>query len=43
MGADEKIYEVAGRACDLGLDGIGEISNRISEGQAAGVYRAGIV
>ena len=33
--------EVAGGAGGMGVDGIGEVGDRASEGQAAGVYGAG--
>ena len=31
LGADEKIYEVAGRACGMSLDRVGEVSEMVSE------------
>ena len=36
LGTAEEIYEVAGRASDMGLVGIGDVS----EQQASGVYMA---
>ena len=41
VGADEEVGEVAGGAGFMGVDGIGEVGDRASEGQAAGVYVAG--
>ena len=40
-GAGEEVDEVAGGAGDMGVDGIVEVGDRASEGQAAGVYGAG--
>ena len=37
LGAGEEVDEVAGGASGMGMDGIGEVGNRASEGQAAGV------
>ena len=37
LGAGEEVDEVAGRASGMGVDRIGEIGERASEGQAAGV------
>ena len=37
LGADEKIQEVAVRASGMGLDRIGEVSDRASEVGAAGM------
>ena len=39
--AGEEVDEVAGGACGMGVDGISEVGDRASEGQAAGVYGAG--
>ena len=41
LGAGEEVDEVAGGASGMGVDGIGEVGNRASEGQRAGVYGAG--
>ena len=41
LGAGEEVDEVAGGAGGMDADGIGEIGDRASEGQAAGVYGAG--
>jgi hypothetical protein len=41
LGAGEEIDEVARGSCGTGTDRIGEIGDRASEGQAAGVYGAG--
>ena len=41
LGAGEEIDEVAGGASGMGADRIGEINDRASEGQAAGVHGAG--
>ena len=41
LGAGEKVDEVAGGASGMGVDRIGEVGNRASQGQAAGVYGAG--
>ena len=42
LGAGEEADEVAGGASGLGVDRIGEVGNRASEGQAAvGMYGAG--
>ena len=38
LGASEEVDEVAGGASGKGVDGIGEVDDRASEGQAAGVY-----
>ena len=38
LGAGEVVDEVAGGAGGMGVDGIGEVGDRASEGQAAGVY-----
>ena len=43
LGADELIYEVAGRASDKGLDGTGELGDRTSEGHTSGVYGKGLL
>jgi hypothetical protein len=40
--AGEEIYEIAGRACGIGLVGIGETGGKVSEGQTAGVYEVGL-
>jgi hypothetical protein len=40
LGAGEEVDKVAGGACDMGVDGIGEVGDRASEGQAARVYGA---
>ena len=37
----EEVDEVAGGASGMGVDRIGEVGDRASEGQAAGVYGAG--
>ena len=37
LGAGEEVDEVAGGADGMGVDGIGELGDRASEGQAAGV------
>ena len=42
LSAGEEVDEVAGGAGGMGLDGIGEVGDRASEGQAAGVYGAGL-
>ena len=36
----ENIYEVAGKASGMGLDGMGEVGAMCSEGCFAGVYGA---
>ena len=36
LGAGEEVDKVAGGACGMGVDGICEVGNRASEGQAAG-------
>ena len=41
MGASEEVDEVAGGPSGMGVDGIGEVGDRASEGQATGVYEAG--
>ena len=41
LGAGEEVDEVAGGAGGMGLDGIGEVGDWASEGQATGVYGAG--
>ena len=41
LGAGEEVDEVAGGAGGMGVDGIVEVGDRASEGQAAGVYGAG--
>ena len=41
LGAGEEVYEVAGEASGMGVDRIGEVGDRVIEGQAAGVYGAG--
>ena len=41
LGAGEEVDEVAGGAGGMGVDRIGEVGNRASQGQAAGVYGAG--
>ena len=41
LGADEEVDEVAGGASSIGVDRIGEVDDRASEGQTAGVYGAG--
>ena len=38
LGAGEEVDEVAGGAGGMGVDGIGEVGDWASEGQAAGVY-----
>ena len=40
LGAGEKVDEVAGGASGMSVDGIGEVGDQASEGQAAGVYGA---
>ena len=40
LGAGEEVDEVAGEASGMGVDGIGEVGDRASEGQAAGVFGA---
>jgi hypothetical protein len=42
MGVSEEVDEVAGGASGMGVDRICEIGDRASEGQAAGVYGAGL-
>ena len=37
----EEVDEVAGGASGMGVDRIGEVGDRASEGQAAGMYEAG--
>ena len=41
LDAGEKVDEVAGGASGMGVDTIGEVGDRTSEGQAAGMYGAG--
>ena len=41
LSAGEEVDEVAGGAGGMGVDGIGEVGDRTSEGQAAEVYGAG--
>jgi hypothetical protein len=41
LGAGKEVDVVAGGAGGMGVDGIGEVGDRASEGQAAGVYEAG--
>ena len=41
LGTGKEVDEVAGGASGMGVDGIGELGDRASEGQAAGVYGAG--
>ena len=41
LGAGEEVDEVAGGAGGMGVDGIGEVCDQASKGQAAGVYGAG--
>ena len=41
MGATEEADRVAGGASSMGVDRIGEVGDRASEGQAAGVCGAG--
>ena len=41
LGAGEEVDEVAGGARAMGVDRIGEVSDRASERQAARVYEAG--
>ena len=41
LSAGEEVDEVAGGASGMSVDGIGEVGDRVSEGQAAGVYGAG--
>ena len=41
LGAGEEVDEVAEGASAMGVDGIGEVSDRASEGQAGGLYGAG--
>ena len=36
LGAGQEIYEVAGKASDIGLDGISEVGDRASEEQLLG-------
>jgi hypothetical protein len=38
LGAGEEVDEVAGVASGMAVDGIGEVGDWASEGQAAGVY-----
>ena len=38
MGADEEVDEVAGGASSMGVDRVGKLGAKASEGQAAGVY-----
>ena len=38
LGVGEEVDEVAGEAGGMGVDGIGEVGDWVSEGQAAGVY-----
>ena len=42
MGTDEEIYEDAGREDFAGLNRIGSLGERASEGQAAGVFERGL-
>ena len=37
----QEVDEVAGGASGMGMDSIGEVGDRASEGQAAGMYVAG--
>ena len=39
LGTGEEVDEVAGEAGGMGVNGIGEVGDRASEGQADGVYR----
>jgi hypothetical protein len=41
LGAGEEVDEVAGGASGMSVDGIGEVGDRASEGQAAEVYGTG--
>ena len=41
MGATEEADRVAGGASSMGVDRIGEVGGRASEGQAAGLYVTG--
>ena len=41
LSAGEEVDEVAGGASSMGVDRIGEVGNRASEGQVAGMYEAG--
>ena len=41
LGAGEEVDRVAGGAGGMGVDGLGEVGDRASERQAAGVYGAG--
>ena len=41
LGAGEEVDEVSGGAGGMGVDGIGEVGDWTSEGQANGVYGAG--
>ena len=41
LGAGEELDEVAGGSSGMGVDRIGEVGDRASEGQAVGVYGAG--
>ena len=41
LGTGEEVDELAGGAGGMGVDRIGEIGDRASEGQAARVYGAG--
>ena len=41
LGAGEEVDEVCGGASGMGVDMIGEVGGRASEGQAAGVYGTG--
>ena len=43
LGAAEEVDELAGGASGMGVDGIGEVGDRASEGQATGVYGAGFI
>ena len=43
LGAGEEVDEVAGGGSGMGVDGMGEVGDWASEGQAAGVYGAGFM
>ena len=42
LGTGEEVDEVVGGACGMGVNGIGEVVDRASKGQAAGVYKTGL-
>ena len=41
LGIGEEVDEFSGGASGMGVDSVGEVGDRASEGQAAGVYAAG--